>query len=264
MGVALGHGALGHGALGDGALGDGAIGRSAIGILVGAVALALAGCVTTSTSPTISPTAAEGATIIFESIDGPPRPVSARLAKSFDQEAAARRLVVVTRGGQALYHIRAYVAAHAEGGVTSIAWALDVYDAERKRAFRLNGEERAVGPGAWAAANDEMLRRIASTSIAQLMSFIAADRAGAGATAAAAPSEQTVLAADDFRPEAAGIFRAFATAPMPAAEAAGAAVPLPPQRPRPARRADPPALAYSVLAYSVLAYSVSADSLPSR
>ena len=110
-----------------------------------AAALALAGCITTGTT-TVSPTAAEGATIIFESIDGPPRPVSARLARSLDQEAAARRLVVVTRGGQALYHIRAYLAAHAEGGTTSLAWAFDVYDAERKRAFRLRGEERAAGP----------------------------------------------------------------------------------------------------------------------
>ena len=156
--------------------------------------------------------------------------------------------MVVTRGGQALYHIRAYVAAHADRGVTTVAWALDVYDAERRRAFRLNGEERAAGPSAWAAANDEVIGRIASTSIAQLMTFIAADRTGAGATAAAMPAERTAIAGitDDFRPEAAGIFRVFAAAPAPTAE--GAAAPLPPQRPRPARPASPPVLAYSVSA----------------
>lgn len=159
-------------------------GRSAIAILVFAASLAIGGCVTTST-PTISLTAAEGTTVIFESIDGPPRAVSARLAKSLDQEAAARKLVVVTRGGQALYHIRTYVAAHAEGGRTTLAWALDVYDAERKRAFRLNGEERATGPSSWAAANDEVIRRIASTSIAELTTFIASERAPGGSLAAA-------------------------------------------------------------------------------
>jgi hypothetical protein len=148
-----------------------------------AAALALGGCVTTSTS-TVSLTDAEGATIVFESIDGPPRPVSAKFAKSLDQEAAARKLVVVARGGQALYRIRAYVAAYTDGGVTTLAWALDVYDAERRRAFRLNGEERAVGPTSWAAANDAMLQRIASTSIAELMTFIATDRAPAAAAAA--------------------------------------------------------------------------------
>jgi hypothetical protein len=169
-------------------------GRSAIGGIAVAVSLALGGCVTTGTQ-TVSPTAAEGATIIFESIDGPPRPVTTRLAKSLDQEAAARRLVVVTRGGQALYHIRAYVAAHADRGVTTLAWALDVYDAERRRAFRLNGEERAAGPSPWAAANDEVIGRIAATSVAQLMTFIAADRTGTGATAAATAAGPALAAA---------------------------------------------------------------------
>ena len=138
-------------------------GRSAIGAIAVAAALALAGCITTGTT-TVSPTDAEGATIIFESIDGPPRPVSARLARSLDQEAAARRLVVVTRGGQALYRIRGYLAAHAEGGATTVAWALDVYDAERRRAFRLQrrgARRRRPRDGSWAAANDAMLQRIA-------------------------------------------------------------------------------------------------------
>jgi hypothetical protein len=161
-------------------------GRSAIGAIAVTAALAPAGCITAT--PTVSPTDAEGATIVFESIDGPPRPVSARLARTLDQEAAARRLVVVTRGGQALYHIRGYLAAHTEGGTTSLAWAFDVYDAERKRAFRLRGEERAPGSGAgagsWAAVNDAILQRIASTSITQRMTFIASDRTTAGATAA--------------------------------------------------------------------------------
>jgi hypothetical protein len=228
-------------------------GRSAIGILVVATALALAGCVTTSSTPTVSLTAAEGATIIFESIDGPPRPVSARLAKNLDQEAAARKLVVVSRGGQALYHIRAYLAAHADGGRTTLAWALDVYDAQRKRAFRLNGEERAAGPNSWAAANDEVLRRIAATSVAELMTFIATDRTGAGATAEAAPppgsgAQATAVAGlpDDFRPEAAGIFRVFAASPAPTEVADSTPVPLPRRRPGTAPRTNAPVLAYSV------------------
>ena len=140
-------------------------GRSAIGVDCRGRSRSRSPAASPPSPPTVSPTAAEGATIIFESIDGPPRPVSTRLAQSLDQEAAARRLVVVTRGGQALYHIRAYLAAHTEGGATALAWAFDVYDAERKRAFRLRGEERAVGPASWAAANDAMLQRIASTSI---------------------------------------------------------------------------------------------------
>jgi hypothetical protein len=126
--------------------------------------------------------------------------------------------VVVTRGGQALYHIRGYLAANAEGGATSLTWAFDVYDAERRRAFRLNGEERA-GSGGWSAASDQVLQRIAGNSIAQITAFIVSDRTGAGSTAAAAP-QGAVLAgpADDFGPEAAGIFRMFAGLPAPTAD----------------------------------------------
>jgi hypothetical protein len=178
-----------------------AVGRSAIGVIAVAASLALAGCITTGTT-TVSPTAAEGATIIFESVDGPPRPVSTRLAASLDREAASRRLVVVPRGGQALYHIRAYLAANNDGGTTSLAWAFDVYDAERKRAFRLRGEEAAAGGASWNAASDATLQRIASTSIDQLMTFIAADRTGP--TAQAAPAGGPMLAGriDDSGPAA--------------------------------------------------------------
>ncbi len=154
-----------------------------------AASLALAGCISVSSeTPQVALANAEGATIVFESIDGPPGPVSTRLARSLDQEAASRRLVVVARGGQALYRVRGYVAAHADGGITSVAWAFDVYDSRRRRAFRLRGEERASGAGAWAAADDAVLRRIATASIMQITTFIAADRA---APAAAAESRQT-------------------------------------------------------------------------
>jgi hypothetical protein len=181
--------------------------RGAVGALVVAAALMLAGCITNQQTPSLAE--AEGASIIFESIDGPPRPVSTRLARTLDQEAAARRLVVVTRGGRALYHIRGYVAANPEGGATVLAWAFDVYDAERRRAFRINGEERA-GSGSWSAADDQVLQRIASNGVAQLMTFIAADRAGA--TTAAAPQRAALASATgDSTPGASGIARTFVT-----------------------------------------------------
>jgi hypothetical protein len=193
-----------------------AVTRSATRAAVIAAALALAGCITNQQTQAPSLAEAEGATLAFESIDGPPRPVATRLARSLDQEAAARRLVVVTRGGQALYHIRAYVAANSEAGTTTLTWAFDVYDAERRRAFRLSGEERAQGSGAWSAASDQVLQRIANNSISQIATFIASDRTG---TNAAAASQGSLLArpADDFGPEAAGIFRMFTFAPVAAA-----------------------------------------------
>lgn len=194
--------------------------RSAIGAVAVTASLALAAC--NATTRTVSPSDAEGTAIVFESIDGPPRPVSARLTRSLDQEATARRLVVVPRGGQAVYRIRGYLAANPEGGATTVAWAFDVYDAERRRAFRLRGEERAAvgssAAGSWSAVNDALLQRIATNSVEQLMTLIASDRSpadgpgtGAQASASTAPSG-----------DAAGIFGLIAASPARAAEGAPA------------------------------------------
>ncbi len=186
--------------------------RSAIGAIAMTAALALAACNTTTR--TVSPTDAEGTAIVFESVDGPPRPISARLTRSLDQEATARRLVVVTRGGQAVYRIRGYLAATPEAGATTIAWAFDVYDAERRRAFRLRGEERAAGSssaaGSWSAVNDALLQRIATNSVAQLMTLIASDRPPADGPAADAQASASTA------PN--GVFGLFAASPARAAE----------------------------------------------
>ena len=187
--------------------------RSAIGAVAVTASLALAAC--NATTRTVSPSDAEGTAIVFESIDGPPRPVSARLTRSLDQEATARRLVVVPRGGQPVYRIRGYLAANPEGGATVVAWAFDVYDAERRRAFRLRGEERTAG-GSWSAVNDALLQRIATNSVAQLMTLIASDRSpadgpGTGAQASTAPSG-----------DSAGVFGLIAASPARAAEGAPA------------------------------------------
>lgn len=194
--------------------------RSAIGAIAVTAALALAACNTTAR--TVSPSDAEGTAIVFESIDGPPRPVSARLTRSLDQEATARRLVVVTRGGQAVYRIRGYLAATPESGATTVAWAFDVYDAERRRAFRLRGEERAVGSasaaGAWAAVNDTLLQRIAANSVAQLMTLIAADRLPADGPGADAQASASTAPNGDSP----GVFGLLAASPARAAEGAPA------------------------------------------
>lgn len=144
-----------------------------------AAGVGLSGCISAGASaPT--PAAAEGTAISFESIDGPPRPLASRLARSLDQEAAARRLVVVPRGGEAQYHVRGYFASHSDNGQTAIAWAFDVYDTSRRRAFRVRGEERTGAGAAW-ALDDTALARIAARSIADLMAQIAVERTGASA-----------------------------------------------------------------------------------
>jgi hypothetical protein len=151
-----------------------------------AAPIALSACVTASAPVPLEH--AQGAAIAFESIDGPPRPIHDKLIRDLTAAAGTHRLVVA-RGGDAHYRIRGYLAV--ETASASIAWAWDVYDAGRSRAFRLTGAERIAAPVSWAAADDAVLERIARTSIAGLTAFIAADRARANlATATTAAASQ--------------------------------------------------------------------------
>jgi hypothetical protein len=190
---------------------------------VAAAASALVACVTASAP--VSLEYAQGAAIAFESIDGPPRPIFDRLVRDLGEEASARGLVVVPRGREANYRIRGYLAVQAESA--SIAWAWDVYDAGRQHAFRLTGVERTAGRSSWAAVDDALLRRIARTGVERLTLFIATDRAPARgiARSLAPPGISLVSTGDDFRPEAAGIFRILDGAAAPAT-----GTPAPPDR----------------------------------
>jgi hypothetical protein len=115
-----------------------------------------------------------GATVAFESIDGPPPQIFDRMVNLLDSESKLRNLAVVSRDGSASYRIRSYLAAQVSRGRTTIAWVWDVYDRDQQRALRLSGEEPAgkAGRDAWAAADDVVLRRIAQAGLSGLAGMI--------------------------------------------------------------------------------------------
>jgi hypothetical protein len=136
------------------------------------VGLAVSGCTTTG-----QPTAAmRGATIAFDSIDGPPAGVFEQLVHNLGEEAQARRLAVVSREAPSHYRVRGYLAAHIARGRTSIAWVWDVYDAADRRMLRISGEEPAGRNrrDAWHGADEAVLRRIARASVGELVAFLGA------------------------------------------------------------------------------------------
>jgi hypothetical protein len=208
--------------------------------------LAVAGCSSTGQSPFLADAA--GATVALESIDGPPPSVFHKFVRNLTEEATTRQIAVAPRGGSAPYRLRGYLAAYAEGGTTSIGWAWDIYDAAEHRAFRIQGQERAGTAGkSWAAADDEVLHRIARASMEQVAVFIASARTPGtvpAAEAAATPTEGglSLLATfDDFQPEAVGIFRLLGSEAAPTTAGAGITgngtaphdIPLPRFRPAP-------------------------------
>jgi len=152
-----------------------------LAVVLLAVACALGGCAgggAASNSYAMAPSAGSGATVAFESIDGPPPQVFDRMVGVLDTESKLRNLSVVSREGTAAYRVRSYLSAQVVRGKTVIAWVWDVYDANQQRALRLSGEEPAskTGPGAvrdpWAAADDLVLRKIAQAGFSGLSNMI--------------------------------------------------------------------------------------------
>ena len=175
------------------------------------LALGAAGCTTDGQTSLV---AGRAGTIAFESIDGPPQPVFHKLVESLAAEAVARQVAVISREGAPQYRIRGYLAAHVERGRTHIGWVWDVYDAEKRRTLRIAGEEPGGrrGSDAWAAADEQMLRRIARTSMDRLAAFLGdsgtrpppsapsdADEPRIASTGAAAPALAAALTLADAR-----------------------------------------------------------------
>lgn len=152
-------------------------------------AAGLAGCVSDGQGPAASQPAPGGATVAFESIDGPPRPVFDRMVDILDSEAQLRHVAVVSRQSPAAYRVRGYLAAQTVRGQTSIDWVWDVYDRDQRRALRLSGTEPVskTSGDAWAAADDVTLRRIAQAGLSGLSTVTGGSAAPVEAAPAAAP-----------------------------------------------------------------------------
>ena len=140
------------------------------------LACALGGCATNggSGSGAFAMATGGGATVAFESIDGPPPPVFDRMVGVLDSESKLRNLAIVSREGSASYRVRSYLSAQVVRGRTVIAWVWDIYDANQQRALRLSGEEPAgkAGRDAWTAADDMILRKIAQAGLSGLSGMI--------------------------------------------------------------------------------------------
>ena len=160
----------------------GRAGSRVLAVMLLAAATALGGCAgggSAANSYAMAPSAGSGATVAFESIDGPPPQVFDRMVGVLDSESKLRSLSVVSREGTAAYRVRSYLSAQVVRGKTVIAWVWDVYDANQQRALRLSGEEPTSAKGGrdatrdpWQAADDLVLRKIAQAGFSGLSNMI--------------------------------------------------------------------------------------------
>ena len=154
-------------------------GSPVLAVALLAAATVLAGCAggnaPANSYAMAAPSAGSGATVAFESIDGPPPQVFDRMVGVLDSESKLRSLSVVSREGTAAYRVRSYLSAQVVRGKTVIAWVWDVYDANQQRALRLSGEEPTSAKGGrdpWGAADDLVLRKIAQAGFSGLSNMI--------------------------------------------------------------------------------------------
>ena len=170
----------------------------------------LGGCASGGAGGNAALAQADGPTVAFESVDGPPPQIFDRLVNLLDSEAKLRHLAVVSREATAAYRVRSYLAAQIRGGRTTIAWVWDVYDRDQARALRLTGEEQTgkpAGQDAWAAADDLVLRRIAQAGLSGL-SGIANGTAPADAqpvSPAPGKGSPAIASVDDISPQSGGL-----------------------------------------------------------
>ena len=208
-------------------------------------ALALAGC-SIEALPDASVAQPRGASVAFDTIDGPPPAQFRKLVQNLNSEAQSRRLAVMSRESPSAYRVRGYIAAKEADGRTTISWVWDVFDRDQHRALRIDGEETVKGKhrDAWAAADDAMLNRIARSSMTQLAAFLTSPEVAPGTVQASGEPQLVLAATHDSSPEAAGIFRIFQAHADPAPQAVEAAsveagqpiagpIPLPRRRPPP-------------------------------
>jgi hypothetical protein len=185
--------------------------REAITAALLAIACALGGCASGGAGGGSFAMAGSGATVTFESIDGPPPQVFERMVNVLDSESKLRNLSIVSREGSASYRVRSYLAAQVSRGRTVIAWVWDVYGRDQQRALRLSGEEPAGKPGrdAWAAADDLVLRKIAQAGFSGLSGMINGT-APAEAPAVPAPARRGPAVATAEQPPASDAFNVSA------------------------------------------------------
>ena len=169
------------------------------GLLAAALGLGVAGCSTAPQAPAAY-ASARGPTIAFDSIDGPPESIFRKFVQDLSDEAAVRQMAIVSREAPAQYRVRGYLAALVgKRRATVIAWVWDVYDIDQRRALRLAGEEKTSGSGrgTWAAADDQVLRRIAKSGMDRLVAFLAAPDAPQSPPAAPASRGPNVAINND-------------------------------------------------------------------
>lgn len=155
-------------------------------LVAAALAAALAACNDTTTASR-APTIAPGVPIAVDSISGGSDAVRGAFSSAMSNEATARRVEIVDPATNPRYRVRGYLAAQpTDDGQTTLAFVWDVFDAQKKRAQRVQGATVArSSSGDWTGVDQTTVTKAASDSMDQIAQFLVGqDQVAAVATAA--------------------------------------------------------------------------------
>lgn len=163
--------------------------RSTLFAAVGMIALATAGCGTSSnlldslgtgTATPSAPVAKAPArptkkNVAFAPLIGAPANVSQQLSTSITSAVEKQNVPVIKGGGKSDYTVRGYVVAAPDQAGTKLSYIWDVTDPSGKRAHRITGEEFVKGKGGsdpWANVSPAVINGIANKTATQLAAWV--------------------------------------------------------------------------------------------
>ncbi len=160
-----------------------------------------------------------GASVALTGFAGAQQALTDQFKADFDK-AAKERDINVTEADKANYLIRGYLNAYPQESGTAVAFVLDIFDANRQRAQRIEDQVaiKAAAADPWSVVDQSVLAAVAAKSADDLADFLT--------------NTPEAVAASEGRP-ASGRQLADSgqtTVASPAPPAAAAQVPLPPPR----------------------------------
>jgi len=134
----------------------------------------------------------EGVPVSVESIDGAPAPVQTALLGELATAASERKVELVGSSAEARYRVRGYLSTAMEDGETKVSYVWDVFDAQKRRAKRLDGSRSVtLASGSISAIDKETLAKLAQASMDEIAEFLSTSK-----------SVQTAEVLDDESPVA--------------------------------------------------------------
>jgi hypothetical protein len=154
------------------------------------LACALTACNETTTASR-APTVAPGVPIAVDSISGGPDAMRGSFSSAMSNEASVRRVDIVDPATNPRFRVRGYLAAEPTAdGQTALSFVWDVFDAQKRRAQRMQGATVARNSsGDWSGVDQSTVNKAASESMDQIAQFLAGQeqvRAASGTTPATA------------------------------------------------------------------------------